>query len=260
VKDAIAAEWLKVRSIRSSYCILAVIAAIAVAGEAVTLYAVHVWDHLTAARRAGFMVTPPDQLTGDFAQLLLGVLGVLAITAEYATGMIRTSLVAVPRRRTLLAAKAAILGLIALATAAVITTASFLLSRMIVGRRPMRFFTEPMTHEIPVLLALTATAAVAALLGLGLGTVLRSSAGAITALAGLWYVLPIFTHLLPDPWSNWLDSVLLVNLPQELSGTQQLSPGGPRTLLSPPGAALALAAYAAAALAAAAAAISRRDA
>jgi ABC-type transport system involved in multi-copper enzyme maturation permease subunit len=258
--DAIAAEWLKVRSVRSSYWIVAVIAAIAVAGEAVTLYAVHVWDHLTAARQAGFTVTPPDQLTGDFAQLLLGVLGVLVITAEYATGMIRTSLTAVPRRPALLAAKAAVVGLIALAAAAVLTTATFGVSRMIVGRRPMRFFTEPMTHEIPVLLALTATATVAALLGLGLGTVLRSSAGAIAALAGLWYVLPILTHLLPDPWSNWLDSILLVNLPQELSGTQQLSPAGPRTLLSPPGAALALAAYATAALAAAAVAITRRDA
>jgi len=257
--DAVAAEWLKLRSVRSTYHLVAVIVAVAVAGEVVTWYGVHLWDHQGAARRATVLVTPAEQLTGQIAQLILGVLGALAITAEYATGMIRTSLTAVPRRPALLAAKGAVLATAGLAAGGVSVTASFLVSRMIVGRRPMRFYTAPLTHEIPVLLALTATTAVAALVGLGLGTIVRSSAGAITALAGLWYVLPAFTHLLPGSWSGWLDSVMLVVLPQELAG-QPLGYGGPRPLLSPPGAAVVLLAYAAAALTAAAVAIERRDA
>lgn len=258
--DTIAAEWLKLRSCRSTYYTLVVIVAIVVGGEVITLYAVNVWDHLAAVRQARFSVTPADQLTGYFAQFALGILGALAITTEYATGMIRLTLTAVPRTARLLAAKAAVITLTALATAAVSITTSFLLARLTIGHRPMRFYTEPMTHEIPMLLTLTATAVITALTGLGLGTIMRSSAGAITTLAGLWYVLPIITHLLPGPWNNWLSSILLTTLPQELAGAQPLSPGGPRPLLSPPAAAATLAAYAAVTLCAAAIAITQRDA
>jgi ABC-type transport system involved in multi-copper enzyme maturation permease subunit len=260
VIDAIAAEWLKLRSSRSTYYTLAVIAAIVVAGEAITLYAVSVWDHLPAARQAHLSVTPADQLTGYFAQFLLGILGALAITTEYATGMIRITLAAVPRKIRLLAAKAAVVALTGLAMAAASITATFLLSRLIVGHRPMRFYTEPMTHEIPMLLALTAATVITALTGLGLGTIIRSTAGAIATVAGLWYLLPIIANLLPGPWNNWLNSVLLTTLPQELAGAQPLGPAGPRALLSPPAAAAVLAAYAAVTLGTAAAAISRRDA
>jgi hypothetical protein len=185
---------------------------------------------------------------------------VLAITTEYATGMIRITFTAVPRKIRLLAAKAAVLALTALAAAAVSITGTFLLARLIVGHRPIRFYTEPMTHEIPMLLALTATAAITALTGLGLGTILRSSAGAVTTLAGLWFALPIITNLIPGPWNNWINSVLLTTLPQELAGAQPLSPAGPRPLLPPPAAAAVLAAYAAITLGAAAVAIQRRDA
>lgn len=258
--DAIAAEWLKLRSARSSYYTMAVIAAIVLAAEAITLYAVNIWDHLAPARQAGLSVTPADQLTGYFVQFLLGILGVLAVTTEYATGMIRITLTAVPRKTRLLAAKAAVTALTALATAAVSITGAFLLARLIVGNRPIRFYTEPMAHEIPMLLALTATAVVTALAGLGLGTILRSSAGAVTTLAGLWFALPIIANLIPSPWNNWLGSILLTTLPQELAGAQPLGPAGPRPLLSPPAAAVVLAAYVAITLGAAAVAIRRRDA
>jgi ABC-2 type transport system permease protein len=258
--DAIAAEWLKLRSSRSTWYTLAVLAAAVLASEAVTLYAVSVWDHATAAHQATFSVTPADQLTGYVGELLLGVLGVLVITPEYTTGLIRLTLTAVPHRARLLAAKAAVTAAATLAAIAVSLTVSFLAARLTVGRRPIPFDTGPLAHEIPMMAALTATGVITALTGLGLGTVMRSTAGAIAALAGLWYVLPALIHVLPDPWNTWLSFVTLAALPAELAGAPPFGPDGPRALLSPPAAAAALAAYAVLALAAAAIVITRRDA
>jgi hypothetical protein len=259
--DTLASEWLKVRSVRSTYYILGVIGAIVVAAAALTWYAVHAWDGLSAAGRAHFALTPLDQFfTGGFVQLVLGVLGVLMITSEYATGMIRLTLTAVPRRRTLLAAKAAILAAIALVTGELSVTLSFLLSRLIVGRRPISGYTSPLVHEVPVLLATGLGIVVVALLGLGFGTILRSSAGAITTVVGVWYLLPIFALHLPPPWNGRVTAVMLQDLPSELAGAGIPTPPGTHTVILPPLLALGvLLVYVAAALGAAGLVLARRD-
>lgn len=256
MNDAIAAEWLKIRSVSSTYYLLAGLAAVALAGEAMTFYGVHAWD--ASAGRTHVMVTPPDQLTGLVGEVIFGVLGVLAITVEYATGTIRTTLLAVPQRRVLLGAKATVLTATALGTGTAVLTAAFVLSRLIVGHRPMQFYTAPASHEIPMLLALIAAITVATVLGLSLGAVLRSSAGGITMLAAIWLVLPVLAQQLPSPWNTWLASALPINLPAELAGTRQAT--GPHLILPPAAAAAVMAGYAVAALAAATTAFSCRDA
>jgi ABC-type transport system involved in multi-copper enzyme maturation permease subunit len=255
----LASEWLKIRSVRSTWWVLAVAATCVLLDVLLAWYSAGYWDGTTPQARQHFVLTPPAPVVGWLAQLLLAVLGVLAITSEYATGTIRASIVAVPRRGLLLAAKAAVVGAFALGTALAILFASFFVSHWIIGVRPMRFWTAPVSAEIPVLVSWALSAMAFALVGLGLGAVLRSTAAAIVAVVVLWYVLPIVALHLPAPVGSWASALMLVNLAPQLSGAPELS-AGHDTLLSPAGALAAAAAYAIVALGGAAASIGRRDA
>jgi ABC-2 type transport system permease protein len=252
-------EWLKIRSIRSTYAVLAVAAACVLLAALLAWWAAGYWDGATAQRRQHFVLSPTAPLVGWLAQLCLAVLGVMAITSEYSTGMIRTSVAAVPRRRALLAAKAAVVGAVALATGEAVVFATFFVSRWIIGGRPLRFWTSPVSSEVPLLLSWGLSVMVFALIGLGVGTVLRSTAAAIATVVAVWYAFPIAALHLPASWGVWVSAVLLVNLPPQLAGTPRLSPDQV-SLLSPAGAVLVMAAYVAVALGGAAIALGRRDA
>src|SRR6516225_7098798 len=108
--DVARCEWTKLRTVRSTWwSLLIVLAGMIAIGLFICAAMVARWDQLPEAVRVKFDPTSRS-LNGLFvAQLATGVLGVLAITSEYATGTIRATLAAVPRRRTVLAAKAAVL-------------------------------------------------------------------------------------------------------------------------------------------------------
>jgi hypothetical protein len=243
----LASEWLKLRSIRSTGVVLAVAAAGVLLMALLAWYVAGVWDGATAEGRRHIALTPAASVTGWIAQLCLGVLGVLAMTSEYAAGTIRASVAVVPRRHVLLAAKAAIVGGVGLAAGQAVAFTAFFLCRWIVGGRPMRFFTAPVSAEVPVLLSWGLSVMVFALVGLGLGAALRSGAAAIVAVVVLWYVLPIVALHLPPSWGPWVSAAMLVNLAPELSGAPALS-AAHDTLLSPGAALAVMAAYVAAAL------------
>jgi ABC-2 type transport system permease protein len=250
--DVLVAEWVKVRSVRSTYVVLGAVAGVVLLGAFLTWNGMQSWDHLTAQQRANVQIPPPaEQVMLPVVQLCLGTLGVLAITSEYATGMIRTSLTAVPRRRVVLGAKAFVVGIVALAAGQAFMFATFAATRAIVGHRPIPGHTAPLHHEAPLLASLGLSVTVVALLGLGLGTVTRSTVAAIVAVAGLLFVVPGLAQALPGPLGTWAGTVMLPNLPKELAGTDHT--------LAPPVALLALAAYVVAALVAAATVLRRRD-
>src|SRR5580700_9677302 len=102
-------EWTKLRTVRSSYWTLFAAVA-AMVGLSAILCAVYVaqYAHVNASDRATF--DPASfSLTGSFlAQLAIGVLGVLVITNEYGSGMIRATFASVPQRLSILAAKATV--------------------------------------------------------------------------------------------------------------------------------------------------------
>jgi hypothetical protein len=266
----LASEWRKLRSVRSTAVLLGIPAASVGLTALLTWQGVQTWDGLSAAARARVLAPPPsEQVFAPLVQLCLGALGVLAITSEHATGTIRASLLAVPRRWPVLAAKAAVVGAVALAAGQAVELAIFFVSRQIVGGRPIPGVTAPFSREAPVLVGLGLTAMVVALVGLGLGGVLRSTAAAIVALVALLFVLPALAQLMPGPWNDRLASMLLPSLAGELAGGGAGAglagavvggPAGTRGLLSPPGALLAMAGHAALALGAAAVALGRRDA
>ncbi|XVQ14363.1 ABC transporter permease subunit [Spirillospora sp. CA-255316] len=257
--DIAAAEWLKLRTVRSTHVVFGAVVVFLLLGVLLAWQAASIWDGLSPERRTRFAFTEPAVLVAWAAGLCLGVLGVLAVTSEYRTGMIRTTLAVMPRRPAVLAAKAGGLAVLALAVGNAVTLASFFTGRLIVGDRPIQAHRTAVAQELPELLARGSMVAVYALLGLGLAALLRSTAGAIVGLVLPWYMLPIFTGLLPDPWGKRVSSFMPDALPEQIVGGSNAN--SVYGSLLPPVAAVAVAlAYAILPICVAAYVLNRRDA
>ncbi len=199
-RDLLGSEWIKLRSVRSTYFSVLAAAVVSVGvGAIATGTVASNWPDMTAAQRAG---VDPFRLSLAgimIAQLAFGVLGVLAVTAEHGTGMIRVTFAAVPHRRSVLWAKAAMLTAVSVPLALLVSLTSFLLGQA-------ELASTGVSASLSTPGALTAVSGgagylvVIALLGFGLGAVIRHSAGAISALFGLVLVLPMVSSSLPAPW------------------------------------------------------------
>jgi ABC-2 type transport system permease protein len=202
-------EFTKIRSVRSTYWSLLVFVAAAITwtvadctGEAAR------WGHMTAPDRAGFDPTQSSILgLALLGQLIITVLGSLTITSEYSTGMIRTSLTVMPRRGVLYGAKAAVFTMVALAVTVPATFVSFFLGqRLLASTHASATLSQP-----GVLRAVLISAVYVALCGLfayGLGAILRHTAGVISAVFGILFLLPHLAEALPGSWyqhaERWL--------------------------------------------------------
>ncbi|GIH75650.1 ABC transporter permease [Planobispora longispora] len=259
INSVLSSEWLKLRSVRSTHHTLGAAAAIVVLGAVWTYYAGTAWDGRDPAGRAAFRAAAPEEGFLPFLQMALGVLGVLAITSEYATGMIRTSLVAVPDRRRLFLAKAGVLAALTLAGGHAILLATYAVSRIIAGGRTMGFNAGPFTADLPALLASGLSVTVLALVGLGTGTITRSTAGGVASVAVLLFVLPGVANLLPEPWGLRVFALFPIALVRQIAGEPVAAQAGAGAL--PPLVALAvLVGYAVVAVAAGVLSFTRRDA
>ena len=182
-RDVLTSEWIKLRSVRSTYLVLlfALAAAVGIGYLVARADATH-WATMTAAARAAFDPVS-DSFTGlGLAQLAFGVIGVLAISSEYATGLIRTTFGAVPRRRAVLAAKAAVIGVVTLVAGELIAFATFFTGQWALSAGHLQV---SLAHPgaLRGVLAAGFYLAVMAWVGLGLGALVRHTAGAITALS-----------------------------------------------------------------------------
>jgi hypothetical protein len=137
----------------------------------------------------------------QLAQIAVGALGVLLITSEYATGLIRTSLAAVPRRLPVLWGKAATLVAAAIAVSLPAALAAFLAGQSILGRQHLSV-TLSQPGVARAVLGSALYLAVAGLTGLGLGALLRSTAGGIAALFGLLFGVQLVAGFLPGSWAG----------------------------------------------------------
>ena len=196
--NVLRSEFLKLRSVRSTAWMLA--AAFVFNAGTAALLAVFVSGRLSAQDAA---TTDPIRLTlggMHLAQIAIGALGVLVITGEYSTGMIRATLSAVPQRRLMLLAKAAVFTSVAL----LVGTASsfgayFLFQGLRHGDTLRATLGEP--GVLRAVIGGGLYMAVLALLGLGIGTAVRSPAGGIATLTGLMFVPPLLLQLTPRTWS-----------------------------------------------------------
>ncbi|MEU9044735.1 MULTISPECIES: ABC transporter permease [unclassified Kitasatospora] len=137
----------------------------------------------------------------NFAQLALGVLGVLVAAGEYSTGMIRSTLAAVPRRLPVLWSKAAVFGVIALVLGTVGVFATFLVdSRILADTRAAMTLSD--TGVVRGLLGAGLYLALVGVIGVALGALLRSVAGGIAVLVASLMLIPGLTSLLPSSWQG----------------------------------------------------------
>lgn len=218
MSDLVAAEWVKLRSVQSTfYAVFAVVLFVAMSGL-IAWQTAGRWDAASSAQQGEFHSMTPESGLLMFVQLCVAALGVLAVTSEYATGMIRTTLTAVPQRGWMLAAKASLVGAIALVIGQVSAFAMFFLSRLIVGDRPIPGYLTQVVDEVPRLLSLGLSVMVVGLVGLGLGVITRSTTGALTAVVALLFVFPTLGQLLPKPWDERFVALTLNALPSQLAG------------------------------------------
>jgi ABC-2 type transport system permease protein len=251
--DVLAAEWIKLRSVRSTFWTVLVTTGLTIAAGILTAKNVVThWSDLTPADREEFD-SLAAVLSGLFVtQVGFGLLGVLAIGSEYATGQIRTTFTAVPRRLRVLAAKAVAAGVVAFAVGEAAALGAFAGAQPILADRHLDVaIFDPGVPR--ALLGAGAFLGLMALVGLGLTAIIRHSAGAIAVLFGLVFVAPLVLPALPAPWDTRIEPYLLPNLGQQMYA---LEPG----TLSAGVAAGWCAVYAAVALGLAAVLVARRDA
>jgi ABC-2 type transport system permease protein len=157
------------------------------------------------------------------AQLIIGVLGVLVVTGEYSTGMIRASLSAAPTRLPVLWAKAIVFAVV---TWALCTASAFV--AFFAGQALLHAQHFDTTLSAPGVLRSVMGAGlyltVVGLLGVALGWIIRHTAGAISALFGLLLILPLLAEALPDSWAQHIVPYLPSNAGARIMNPR-ISPG-----------------------------------
>jgi len=187
-------EWTKLRSVRSTLWTLLIAAVTAVGGSVILAFS------------AASEKTPFDPVASvyvawlEYPVLAIGILGFLAFTSEFSTGQIRTTFSAVPRRLAVLAAKATVVGAVALVSGELLSFAAFFLSEAILSSHRRGISLADPGALRAVLSAGIGLAAIA-VVGVALGAIIRHTAGAVAALPPLIY-LPLVALSLPVPWNE----------------------------------------------------------
>jgi ABC-2 type transport system permease protein len=244
--DLLRSEWAKIRTVRSTYWTLAVTVA-AIVGLAAAFCAAEPGPY-----NAGFDPVATSLAGVLLAQLAIGVLGALVITSDYSTGMIRSTFIAAPQRRTLIAAKAAVFGAVAFVIGTVASFAAFFVGQSILGSHGVSLSSPG---------ALRAVVGVGLYLGLlavfaiGLGTIIRSTPGTIATVLGTLLVLPSIAPVLPHAIRDTVEKYLPSNAGQAIGATVKSS-----SSLSPWAGIAVFALYAAVALVIGLILVRRRDA
>ena len=199
-------EFTKIRSVRSTWWTLLVLLAVSIGiGAAISAGTAASWSHTSQADRATFDATQASIAGLLFlGQLVIVVLGAIVLTSEYSTGMIRTSLTAMPRRVTIYAAKVTVFAAVALVVTMMAAFVAFFLGQTLLASTH-----ESATLSQPnVLRAIIGTALYVTLCGLfafAAGAIMRHTAAAITSVIGLLFVIPILANLLPSSWFQDLE-------------------------------------------------------
>lgn len=197
---ALRSEWIKLSTLRSTWWSIAITAIITIGVALLVAQSMDV---------PGFEPIQAVVSPVQFTMLLAGILGAIAVTGEYSTGMIRSTLAAAPLRGSVLAAKAVVVAVFLFIASGLIFTAAALVVTPVFAGRDMPFgWDSPEQSWLPIL-ATSISMAVFALIGLAFGFLLRSGAGAIAATVGLLFVMPIVMMIFssPDPAWQWIDEV-----------------------------------------------------
>ena len=279
LRNEILSEWTKLRSVRSTWICLVIIA---VAGIGLSALVSNIeagrWAVLGPGDRAQFDPVRFSQTGVFISQFVVGVLGALIVTSEYATGSIRTTLATLPRRTTVLAAKGLVIGAVVLLVSEVTAFVSFFVGEAVLtahGGKALpagsSIIDQVRSATIPEV-SISHPGAVRAvflcgvyllllsLLAFGAGFIVRHTAGAISAFVGVLLVLPLIVQILPSSISSSFERFLPSNLGLAMVVVTSRKTDFAGVLLSPWPAAGLLALYTAAVVGLAAWLLVRRDA
>ena len=242
LRGAIASEFTKIRSVRSTYWTLAALLVVSIGVGAAIMGGIAASFSHNPANKAGFDATQTSLIAFfEIGQLIIGVIAAMTITAEYSTGMIRTSLTAQPRRGTIYAAKAIVLTSLTLIVSLVTSFIAFfvgqaLLSGTGVSASLFHSVTIPQNANVTcpqqgaggggggglppgckvvfsgtdvispstVLMAIIGCAlfvTLVALIAFGVGAIVRHTAGAIAIVIAALFIIPVLEQALPSDWS-----------------------------------------------------------
>jgi ABC-2 type transport system permease protein len=248
-------EWTKLRSVRSTMWSFFAALLMTIGFPVLFSFVVRShWSHMSPREQADRHPLDVALVGTHIAQLAIGVLGVLVISAEYSTGMIRASMTAVPRRLPVLWAKTAVFAAVTFVLMLPAVLLAFFLSQTIF--RAHHILEISFSHP-GVARTVCAGAVYLALIGvfaLGLGAIVRNTAGGIALFAGLLFVVPPLLLLLPSSWNDAISPYLPSNAGDSIV---TLAPGSGS--LSPWAGFFVLLGYAAASIAIAAGLLVRRD-
>lgn len=252
-------EWTKFRSLRSTrYTLLVGVGSTIAFAIIPALINAHRWSTMSIQDKVTFNPLETSLIGVGTAQLAIGVLGVLMITNEYSTGMIRATFTAVPKRLPVLWAKVGVFGAITLILSvpamfiAFFSAQAILSGHTLFGREIALSISDPGVARVVTGGALYLT--LAGLFGLGLGAILRNTAGGIATFAAVLFVIPPLLDLLPTSWNDAVSPYLPSNAGQAIMQFGDTSHTlGPWTGLG------LFAGYTAATIAAAAVLLWRRD-
>jgi ABC-2 type transport system permease protein len=260
--QALRSEWVKLRTVRSTFWCLLLLAGVSV-----------LFTTLAASGSSTEGGSP--ELPGDndlvleslqgiwFGQMAVAVLAVLAITSEYSTGMIRTTLAANPRRRSVLAAKTAVVSAVVFAVGAATTVACFQVGQALFRRNGFTYengypaVTLSDRESLRAVLGTAVCLAALTVFALGIGAILRHTAGAITVVIAAILVPLIASNFLPDRFDVPLERFSLLGASLAVQQTVQRGDDIPA---SPGAGLLVVGVYGAAAFVVALFLIGRRDA
>jgi ABC-2 type transport system permease protein len=224
-------EWTKIRSVRSTVWSLILLVVLDLGFTALfTWLTVSQWSKDDPSQRAAVVADPTGTILGSgffLSQLTVCVLGVMVIGSEYSTGMIRASLLAVPRRLPMLAAKATVFGLLILVLGTAVSFASFFIGAPILHSKAPVSLGDP-----GVLRAVIGGGLYLAMLGLfalALGGIIRHTAAGITGVIGFVLVLAPLAQLLPGSIGKHIHAYL----PSEAGHLIGQARQGPHDLLTP---------------------------
>jgi hypothetical protein len=247
-------EWTKLYSLRSTrYALLAT--AVLTIGFGIIASAVTAsrWASLSAGDKASFNPLSTSLLGVRFGVLAIGVLGVLLITGEYTTGMIRSTMTAVPKRLPVLWAKTGVYAVVALAIAIPAALIAFFAGQAILSGQNIQI---AFSHAgVPgAVLGAAGYLTLVGLFAMGLGAVMRNTAAGIATFAGIMFVVPPLISILPSSIANSIDPYLPSN-----AGQAMMQIGHHANTLSPAAGFAVFAGYVAVVIAAAAVLLVRRD-
>jgi ABC-2 type transport system permease protein len=211
-RGILGSEWTKLTTVRSTVWTLLVTAVVGIGlGAVVTSAQASRWATRSLAARVTFDPTRSSLSGLLFAQLAIGVLGILVVSAEYSTGTIRATFSAVPRRPLVLVAKVAVFGVVTLIVGEIVSFVAFFIGQGILsGKAPSAVLSDPGVLRAVVSGGLYLL--VLGLLALGLASIIRVTPAAISTFVGVLFILPIIADVLPSSFTSDIGRFLPANI------------------------------------------------